>query len=99
MKINDEIVRDYLAGKSVAGYRSAWFFQRGRPFTEPSYSTVDEAERAAYLSRANCGKYYEKFACMAGMLYLAEQWLQGGTPALAERFQAGYHGFAAQCAR
>ena len=36
---------------------------------------------------------------MAGMLYLAEQWLQGGTAALAERFQAGYHGFAAQCAR
>lgn len=59
----------------------------------------DEAERAEYLSRANCGKYYEKFACMAGMLYLAEQWQRGGTAALAERFQAGYHGFAARCAQ
>ena len=58
----------------------------------------DEAERAAYLSRANCGKYYEKFACMAGMLYLAGQWRQGGTAALAEQFRAGYHGFAERCA-
>ena len=51
MKINDEIVRDYLAGKSVAGYRSAWFFQRSRPFTEPSYS-AGERERATEVYRA-----------------------------------------------
>ena len=46
MKINDEIVRDYLVGKSIASYRSAWFFQKGHPFTEPSYS-AGERERAA----------------------------------------------------
>lgn len=58
----------------------------------------DAAEQEAYLSRANCGKYYEKFACMAGMLYLAGQWRQGGAAALAKQFHAGYHGFAALCA-
>lgn len=58
----------------------------------------DGAEREAYLARANCGGYYEKFACMAGMLYLAGVWRQGGAAALAERFRAGYHGFAKRCA-
>ena len=65
---------------------------------EKALAAGDEAERAAYLSRANCGRYYEKFACMAGMLYLAGQWRQGGTAALAEQFRAGYHGFAERCA-
>lgn len=65
---------------------------------QKALAAEDAAEEAAYLSQANCGKYYEKFACMAGMLYLAEQWRQGGTAALANRFQAGYHGFAAECA-
>lgn len=51
MKINDEIVRDYLVGKSIASYRSAWFFQKGHPFTEPSYS-AGERERAAEVYRA-----------------------------------------------
>ena len=61
-------------------------------------AAVDEAEQENYLNRANCGRYYEKFACMAGMLYLAELWRLGGVTALKECFDVGYHGFAKKCA-
>ena len=72
--------------------------ETSRKTLREALSAEGDAERADYLSRANCGGYYEKFACMAGMLYLAELWKQGGTPALKECFQAGYHGFARKCA-
>ena len=61
-------------------------------------AAADRAERERYLEQANCGEYYSKFACMAGMLYLAEQWLRGGAQALRECFVRGYHGFAEKCA-
>lgn len=47
-----------------------------------------------YRREAIFGRYYEKVACMCGMLYLAERWLRGGIPALLEEYQQGYHGFA-----
>lgn len=46
-----------------------------------------------YLYEAFCGQYYEKYACMSGMLYLAEQWETGGNKALKKIFDEGYHGF------
>ena len=27
-----------------------------------------------YIYEANFGNYYDKYACMCGMLYLAKQW-------------------------
>lgn len=82
-----------------------WTAPRLREVRESSRKTLREAlsaegdaEREDYLRRAHQGRYYEKFACMAGMLYLAEQWRRGGTAALLESFRAGYHGFAEKCA-
>lgn len=58
----------------------------------------DEAEQRGFLHTAQCGAYYDKFACMAGMLYLAEVWKRGGVPALADQLRGGYAGFSARCA-
>ena len=40
------------------------------------------------------GSYYSKYAGMAGMLFLAERWREGGISALADEFERGYDGFA-----
>ena len=45
------------------------------------------------LYDAICGDYYDKFACMCGMLYLADVWLDGGLPALKSEFEKGYKDF------
>lgn len=58
----------------------------------------DSKEQKDYLYRAQCGNnYYDKYACMCGLLYLAEVWEQGGIPALKECFLQGWHGFAEKC--
>ena len=54
---------------------------------------TDEKKQEQYLYDAICGKYYEKFACMCGMLYLAGQWEKYGIPGLKTAF-TDYHGFA-----
>jgi len=46
------------------------------------------------LYDALCGSYYDKFACMSGMLYLANLWLDSGLLALKREFEQGYRGFA-----
>lgn len=48
------------------------------------------------LYDAVCGDYYDKYACMCGMLYLADCWEKGGIDALEQCFRAGYHQFAAK---
>lgn len=54
MHVSDCIVRDYLSGKSLAGYREEWFFRQlsedGGVFVEPSYS-LDEKEKAEEVCR------------------------------------------------
>ena len=60
-------------------------------------ASTDEKEQEHYLYTAQCGNYYDKYACMAGMLYLAEQWQMGGVQALKTCFIWGYHGFAKKC--
>lgn len=73
---------------------------------EKVYSSCKERMRAAlaetdpekekqFLYDAICGKYYEKFACMCGMLYLANQWETKGMDGLKTAF-SDYHGFAAK---
>ena len=68
------------------------------------YSTCKERMRSAlaetdvkkqeqFLNDATCGAYYEKFACMCGMLYLAGQWEAKGLSGLKTAF-LDFHGFA-----
>lgn len=54
---------------------------------------TDAKKQEQFLSDAICGMYYEKFACMCGMLYLAGQWETKGIPGLKSAF-SDYHGFA-----
>lgn len=46
------------------------------------------------LREGTCGRYYDKFICMSGMLYLVYQWETGGIQKLRKEFQDGYHKFA-----
>lgn len=50
-----------------------------------------------YIYDANFGNYYDKYACMCGMIYLAKEWQLGGYARLKELFDQGYHGFARKC--
>lgn len=56
---------------------------------------TDPEKEKQCLYDAICGKYYEKFACMCGMLYLANQWETKGMDGLKAAF-SNYHGFAAK---
>ena len=50
-----------------------------------------------YIYEANFGNYYDKYACMSAMIYLAKEWQLGGYARLKELFDQGYHGFARKC--
>ena len=54
---------------------------------------TDPDRQKQFLKEAVCGSYYEKFACMCGMLYLADRWETQGIDGLQSAF-ADYHGFA-----
>lgn len=54
---------------------------------------TDPDRQKQFLEEAVCGSYYEKFACMCGMLYLADRWETQGIDGLKSAF-ADYHGFA-----
>lgn len=54
---------------------------------------TDTKKQEQYLYDAICGMYYEKFACMCGMLYLAGRWEKYGIAGLKTAFM-DYHGFA-----
>ena len=56
----------------------------------------DAATQEKNLYEALCGDYYEKYACMCGMLYLARVWERFGIPGLKSCFGAGWSGFAAK---
>lgn len=51
------------------------------------------------LEEAVCGNYYEKFAAICGMTYLADIWESGGTETLKRQFSKGCRGFAAETAK
>ncbi|MBP3519780.1 MAG: hypothetical protein J6J87_00365 [Oscillospiraceae bacterium] len=59
---------------------------------------TDPEKRKTYLYEADRGGWYSKYAAMAGMLYLADQWEGGGLPALRAILEAGPAGFAHRCA-
>lgn len=52
---------------------------------------TDPDRQKQFLEEAVCGSYYEKFACMCGMLYLADRWETQGIDGLQSAF-ADYHG-------
>ena len=54
---------------------------------------TDPDRQKQFLEEAVCGSYYEEFACMCGMLYLAYRWETQGIDGLQSAF-ADYHGFA-----
>lgn len=56
-------------------------------------------QQAAFLQDANRGSWYGKYAAMAGMFWLAEQWERGGLPALRSALEAGPAGFAQKVCR
>ena len=67
---------------------------------ETMHKALDEKnkkEQERYLYTAQCGNYYEKYACMSGMLYLAALWQKGGASALKTCLDEGYSGFAERC--
>lgn len=73
-------LRDVLT-RSAAAMRSA------RQETRP-------AQQQEWLRRAVFGSYYDKYACMCGMLYLARRWQEGGPAHLAAELAAGWQDFA-----
>lgn len=52
------------------------------------------AQQQEQLHSAVFGSYYNKYACMCGLYYLARCWQGGGSARLAEEFAAGWQGFA-----
>ncbi len=54
----------------------------------------EPSKQNCLLYEALCGNYYEKYACMCGMLYLANLWIKGGDMALKEAMDSGCDGFA-----
>ena len=67
--------------------RSAAAMRSARQETQP-------AQQQEQLHSAVFGSYYDKYACMCGLYYLARCWQEGGSARLAEEFTAGWQGFA-----
>ena len=67
--------------------RSAAAMRSARQETQP-------AQQQEQLHSAVFGSYYDKYACMCGLYYLARCWQGGGSARLAEEFTAGWQGFA-----
>ncbi len=72
--------------------RDVW--RRSSAEMERALAEADAEKQADFLERAIFGDYYDKYACMCGMMYLAQCWKEGGTERLAEEFAAGFAGFA-----
>lgn len=58
---------------------------------------TDPERQEVFCHEANCGNYFDKYGAMAGMLYLAGLWEEGGIPALREALNAGPACFARKC--
>lgn len=69
--------------------------EKSRQIMKRAIGIKSASEQKKYLNRAVCGSYYDKFACMCGMFYLAECYEKGGLEQLKKIFEKGYKGFAA----
>ncbi len=54
----------------------------------------DSIQQKKFLQDATMGSYYDKFAAMVGMFYLARQWLAAGNSGLQKVFKGGFVDFA-----
>ncbi len=54
----------------------------------------DSNKQKQYIEDADVGRFYDKYACMCGMIYLGKQWQTGGTPRIKQLFERGWRGFA-----
>lgn len=71
--------------------RKVWLQSRDDMLAARKESRSGQQEE--WLERAIFGHYYDKYACMCGMLYLARCWQEGGITQLAKEFAAGWQGF------
>ncbi|MCD8144463.1 MAG: hypothetical protein LUD79_03850 [Oscillospiraceae bacterium] len=71
-------------------------FERSREKLKSALVEQDITKQNQFIYEANYGNYYDKFACMCGMLYLASLWLKGGDIALKTAMDEGYKGFASK---
>ena len=73
-----------------------WHSDRLAAVEEHCRERMAAALQEKNLYEALCGNYYEKYACMCGMLYLARVWERSGISGLKSCFEAGWSGFAAK---
>ncbi|MCD8084970.1 MAG: hypothetical protein LUF28_01325 [Clostridiales bacterium] len=69
-------------------------FERSRKKLTSALVEQDTTKQNQFLYEAHYGNYYDKFACMCGMLYLATLWLKGGDVAIKTAMEEGYRDFA-----
>ncbi len=75
--------------------RNVW--KRSLLQMEKALKCEDRVEQEQYLFSGQCGSYYEKFACMTGMIYLGRAWEREGVKGLKKIMEQGYQGFAQKC--
>lgn len=68
-------------------------YANGKEKMHKALSETDPEKQEKCLYDAACGNYYDKYACMCGMLYLAGCWEKNGIDGLKNAF-SDYHGFA-----
>ncbi|MCD8341136.1 MAG: hypothetical protein LUC87_03155 [Clostridiales bacterium] len=73
-------------------------FNRSRERMTEALDEQNPDRQSRLLYEAVCGNYYDKFACMCGMLYLANRWMTGGDIILKDAMEEGFEGFARKAA-
>ncbi len=67
--------------------------EKSKKIMKSAICATDSVEQKNYLYDAIYGNYYDKYACMCGMLHLVECWKKKEILGLREEFNKGYHGF------
>jgi len=65
-------------------------YERSKTALKSALAEKDHERQAALLEEANTGNFYDKFAAMSGMFYLAEQWNNDGIQGLKQELALGY---------
>jgi len=73
-------------------------FGQSREKLKSALAEQDTTKQGQFIYEALYGNYYDKFACMCGMLYLAALWLEGGDIAIKTALNEGYMDFAGKAA-
>lgn len=65
-------------------------YNSGKTALKNALCETNPVKQQAFLEMASSGSYYEKFACMCGMLYLAKKWMEDGIQGLYDEMELGY---------